>query len=61
MKIVSISVSTIVCSFWTAWGQEWELLYEEDFTNPLPETKNVPWVLEDYETTFDTIMDDNGM
>jgi hypothetical protein len=61
MKIVSLSVSTIACSFLTAWGHQWELLYEEDFTNPLPETNNVPWVLENYETPFDTIMDDNGM
>jgi hypothetical protein len=42
-------------------GQEWELLYQEDFTNPLPETNNGQWVLEDYANPFDTIMEDNGM
>ena len=43
-------------------AQEWELLYQEDFTNGLPSSVNdAQWVLEDYSNPFDTIMDDNGM
>lgn len=43
-------------------AQEWELLYQEDFTNGLPDSvNNAQWVLEDYSKPFDTIMDDNGV
>jgi hypothetical protein len=64
MKVASISVSILASSLVTARvvvGQEWELLFEEDFNNPLPDTTTMPWVLDDYTTPFDTIMDDNGM
>jgi hypothetical protein len=64
MKVTSVSFSILLPSIWTTRlvvvGQEWELLYHEDFTNPLPET-NAAWILEDYATPFDTILDDNGM
>lgn len=42
-------------------GQEWELKYEEDFTTPLASSTTAEWVLDDYSTPFDTIMDDNGL
>lgn len=41
-------------------AQEWELLFQEDFSNPLPQTA-AQWVLEDYSNLFDTVMEDNGM
>jgi hypothetical protein len=43
-------------------AQEWELLFEENFSNGLPDSVNdAQWVLEDYSKPFDTIMEDNGM
>ncbi|KAG7346947.1 hypothetical protein IV203_006016 [Nitzschia inconspicua] len=50
---------TILVAKWVD-AQDWELLYEEDFSNPLPGT-NAQWVLEDYAAPFDTIMEDNGI
>jgi hypothetical protein len=41
-------------------GQEWELLYEEDFTTPLVNQDTAEWFLDDYSQPFDTLMDDNG-
>lgn len=62
MKLPALAVIAVAASHFTSHvaGQEWELLYQEDFTNPLPET-DAQWVLEDYATPFDTIMEDNGM
>jgi hypothetical protein len=61
-SIILITISSFLTSRVVVVGQEWELLFEEDFTNPLlPDINNAPWILDDYATPFDTIMDDNGM
>lgn len=36
----------------------WRLLYSEDFSAALP---NAPWVRENYDDPFDTVMDDSGL
>lgn len=62
MKISAVvfSALSVFGGLVTGGAQEWELLYEEDFTTPL-QTDNAEWTLEDYSKPFDTIMEDNGL
>ena len=41
-------------------NQEWNLIYEEDFTTALQDS-DAKWKLEDYSTPFDTVMEDNSV
>jgi hypothetical protein len=60
---VRLAFAVLFCSgtiVLTAVGQEWELLYEEDFATALENQDTAEWFLDDYSQPFDTLLDDNG-